>query len=645
MQNETAEKANNAAKEAKRKKRARIINIVMFPFLTILLCGWETVCLKNIPLLVAFLVFWCGFHLIQFGIEKLCKKCWRIVCGLVAMVCTMTYMILFISVMNLLPVTAISEKTTYLTGPRTPDGKMLDIPGAITQRFLPDCLPEDNGFRKVVRTFGFPQVMAGVPEEHRENVARRLFAALKLDDSATWDAPSQVKFESVSDFFEEHLPEEANEEATNETDEDTADAPPVDAEKERRHRVWEAVRNLYQLPWPEEHRDLGEQWLAENNVALDRFGDAVRHSEYFVPFFQDTRRYAFLELLVESYDEFHREMVRGLHLRILHSLDLGDFDRAKHDLLTIARLGEKRMRHPRTVRNLFLASAIRGIAIAATRDMLEYGHANHEQLNTLQAELAPYQSVFSQTDIVFLMRMEGMHMLYHLGSGDIISGLSTRDQPWYGTYATKIVSGSVHYVAWTPVFRKFNEKMNALEAIAEMPLSPEQLTLFDTDNLFKKDKWLSIDGSFGSFLKYILAKGIVVAIPDFIGSIMTDMGKDSTVMKLATVYRQASMTGLLETAFALAHYAIDHDGCYPETLDALVTAGWLAALPVDPCTDGESFRYRLRELDGRPGYILYGVGVNMRDDNGVEYKKIDPETGEEHRGDDVVIAMPADEPE
>ena len=99
---------------------------------------------------------------------------------------------------------------------------------------------------------------------------------------------------------------------------------------------------------------------------------------------------------------------------------------------------------------------------------------------------------------------------------------------------------------------------------------------------------------------------------------------------------------------------------YPESLVALwldnvMTAGYLAALPTvlptalptDPCTDGEPFRYRLREMDGelregngKRGYLLYGIGFNMRDDNGTEGTQVDPETGEEHRGDDVVIAMP-----
>ncbi|MCL2349278.1 MAG: hypothetical protein FWC50_13595 [Planctomycetaceae bacterium] len=631
------EAAKDAAKEAKRKKRARITSIIAIPLSLILICGWETLFLKNIPLLIAFLIFMSGYFLLLFWMERF-KKCGFIVMLFVGTPCLLAYFFLFICVMNLLPVTAISERTTYLTEPRTPDGKSLDIPGAIAQRFLPDCPPEENGFREVVQAFGFRQVMGDLPENQRDDVARRLFAALNIDEAIDWNAPPQVKFESVSDFFVKHLPDQANNDET-----------AGDTEKDRSHRVWKAEKSLYWLPWPEEHRDLALQWLAENNAALDRFGEAVRRPEYFVPFFQDSRGYAFLEEW-SGYDQFHREMVRGLHLRMLHSLDLGDFDRAKHDLLTIARLGEKRMRHPRTIMNLFMASAIQGIALAATRDMLQYGHATHEQLHALQVELAPYQYVFSQQDVVFLMRMEGMNGLYAIGTGDIFIHAGEYpvypEMPWYKVYGAKLFFGSVRYVGWTPVFRKFNDRMNALEKIVEMSLSPEQLTLFDTGNLFKCDDWFGTGNRSDDILKYILRKGVVQVIPDMVGSVVTNVGNDGSAAILSTVYRHTTMTRMNEIAFALAHYALDHDGAYPETLDALVTAGYLAdrsmtvAAPVDPCTDGQPFHYQLREGNGKPGYLLYGIGINMRDDNGLSGTKVDPKTGEEHSGDDIAIEMP-----
>jgi len=635
--NDAAEKA--AAKEAKRKKRARLFNIIAFPIALIMICGWETVCLKNIPLLVAFLLCAGGFYLIpvQYGFEKLNIKRWSKIRQLlfiffVFLPCIFAWFFLFISVMNFLPVTAISEKTTYLTEPRTPDGKMLDIPGAIARRFLPDCPPEDNGFREVVQAFGFRQVMANVPEDQRDDIARRLFAALNIDDAADWDAPPRVAFESVDDFFMKHLPEETPEETP---DEMTAGDP----EKERRHAVWEAVRNLYYLPLPEEHRDLVAQWLAENNAALDQFGEAVRRPEYFVPFFQDIHRYVFLEEF-DQYDDFHREMASGLHLRVLDSLEQGDFDRAKQDLLTVARLAGQRMRHPRTITNLFSAATFQGIARNATLEMLQHGHANHEQLATLWEELTPHQHVFSQADALFLMRMQGMGLLYHIGTGEILASLGNSSLE---TRIQQLAAGSFRYVGWTPVFQKFNTRINELEKIAEMPLSPEQLTLLDVGNPFKrKEDWLGVGKGIGDFLKYMFAKGIVQGGPDTIGNILTNLGADSgaTLFSYST-YRQATMTRLLEIAFALEHYALDHDGTYPESLDALVAAGHLAVLPTDPCTDGEPFRYRLREVEGRPGYLLYGIGINMQDDNGVEGTKTDPETGDEHRGDDMVIEMPA----
>ena len=106
-----------------------------------------------------------------------------------------------------------------------------------------------------------------------------------------------------------------------------------------------------------------------------------------------------------------------------------------------------------------------------------------------------------------------------------------------------------------------------------------------------------------------------------------------------SVYWYDSRARLLEIAFALEHYALDHDGAYPETLGAL-TAGYIAELPTDLFTDGEAFRYRLQQVDDRPGYVLYGIGTNMKDDAGNYGQNIDPETEKGIPGDDCVIEMP-----
>jgi len=61
---------------------------------------------------------------------------------------------------------------------------------------------------------------------------------------------------------------------------------------------------------------------------------------------------------------------------------------------------------------------------------------------------------------------------------------------------------------------------------------------------------------------------------------------------------------LLALAFALRAYRLEHKA-YPPTLQELVTAGYLSALPDDPFAPTGTFRYHLDE--GK--YCLYSIGA------------------------------------
>jgi hypothetical protein len=82
----------------------------------------------------------------------------------------------------------------------------------------------------------------------------------------------------------------------------------------------------------------------------------------------------------------------------------------------------------------------------------------------------------------------------------------------------------------------------------------------------------------------------------------------------------------LVIAFALAAYR-DDTGRYPDSLDKLVPK-YLEGIPNDLFT-GKPLRYRLTE----EGYLLYSVGVNGVDDNGIE-------KNEEMDADDLSVRMP-----
>jgi len=95
--------------------------------------------------------------------------------------------------------------------------------------------------------------------------------------------------------------------------------------------------------------------------------------------------------------------------------------------------------------------------------------------------------------------------------------------------------------------------------------------------------------------------------------------KDPFVAMITPVFHKAqekqawhqAYNRLLLTALTLRAYRLEHKD-YPPNLQALLTAGYLPALPDDPFAHSGTFRYR---LDGGK-YLLYSIGPDGKDDGG-----------------------------
>ena len=137
------------------------------------------------------------------------------------------------------------------------------------------------------------------------------------------------------------------------------------------------------------------------------------------------------------------------------------------------------------------------------------------------------------------------------------------------------------------ICRDFERFYDSLERLAHMP------TWEAADVLQEFDEEGYLEGYFKDWnvLGWMLAPAISRAMGEYI--------------------RCASRHHALRLNVALRRFRGD-TGEYPETLDELVP-GYLEELPPDPFS-GEPFHYR-RE-DG--GWLLYSVGLDQDDDNGLE---------------------------
>jgi hypothetical protein len=96
--------------------------------------------------------------------------------------------------------------------------------------------------------------------------------------------------------------------------------------------------------------------------------------------------------------------------------------------------------------------------------------------------------------------------------------------------------------------------------------------------------------------------------------------------------------GVWQVALALKVYHSEH-GRYPDSLAETADDGW--TLPTDPFT-GDPVRYR----PVGDGFIVYGLGPDMADDNGLLPPWLEPEelseTEEEHRREHYDIPFRCD---
>jgi hypothetical protein len=89
--------------------------------------------------------------------------------------------------------------------------------------------------------------------------------------------------------------------------------------------------------------------------------------------------------------------------------------------------------------------------------------------------------------------------------------------------------------------------------------------------------------------------------------------------------RTEATLALTRIGFALAAHQREH-GRYPQTLTELAPA-ILSEVPGDPCS-GEEFVYRPAD----DGFLLYSVGINLKDDGGAGYDDEPPR-------DDLVLRV------
>jgi hypothetical protein len=172
----------------------------------------------------------------------------------------------------------------------------------------------------------------------------------------------------------------------------------------------------------------------------------------------------------------------------------------------------------------------------------------------------------------------------------------------------------LNYFGWTQEFAKQQARFDRLEKLLGNGFSRKQFTVLN-DEQNKKDRRIESGDSFYRLTILLFRKGLYSSYPSILSEFGPSIMNDYNGI-ISTRYRIEAFERLFEVVFALEFYRHDHSQ-YPASL-AELTGKYIKTIPSDPYTDGELFRYRLElQPNTNAGYLLYSVGENGEDDNGV----------------------------
>lgn len=334
----------------------------------------------------------------------------------------------------------ISPQTTFLTEPKTKDGKSIDYFKAIRDRFEPQCelrgKPEQNGFREIVAALGKSPFF-----DEPDWLWPELCKKLELDPELT----PTLQFEPVEMFVHREylLWLDANDmlgkAADGQLDED-----------EYPSESGGLLNRLLSRPWTPEQYPFMARWIEENSPILDLIASATEKDYCFLPKIRQPGTEG--TLAVGQYDDLSKQTVLprfflfAFWCRAQLRLGEDNLDGAWSDLIHADRLA---IQLRRSFSNL---NSFAPLFQQAAR-LIEEHHPTPEQRKRFLADLDSLPSWENRAD---LLQYERFNVLWGL------------------TIVSLQNPGTMH-VNWNVVARQVNESFDRLDELGKEPNPDKRL--------------------------------------------------------------------------------------------------------------------------------------------------------------------------
>ena len=484
----------------------------------------------------------------------------------------------------------------------------MDYLAAMNERYSQGVTPENNAAVLLLQAIG--------PGEVSEQFRQRFFEMLGITP-----LPQKGPYlEPFTDYFERK----------------TAGAEPprrppgsdvLDEALEERERITER-------PWSRKDSPIAAAWLEENQRQIDLIVEATTRPRYYFPLADGDDPGLMIAAALPPLQTV-RQAAFALRIRAMSRIAAGKSDEASRDVAACHRLARLTAQAPTLVDGL-VAIAIEGMAVQADATLAHEGTLTAGQARRFAAEFRNLPTMVNMAD-----RLNWGERIFFLNCV-LASSRRGPGELWPFEIGPGIPKGKLDsfverlaaaMIDWNEPMRMGNQWYDRLVAALSKPTRKERDAAraeFDRDakKVASDAKDLrvllrniaqagSLRGGLGRQMGHVV---VALLLPALSGAINADD-------------RNTTNDSMVPVVFALAAYRAD-DGAYPTDLAALVPK-YLSAIPEDLFSGGP-LRYK-RE---GPGYVLYSVGPNGKDEGG-RSRFDEPYSAENQDCDNVAIRVPA----
>lgn len=382
-------------------------------------------------------------------------------------------------------------------------------------------------------------------------------------------------------------------------------------------------------PWSAEDIPLLAEWLAKYEQQLNRIVEGSKRPRYYSPMRIGDKPQLLIAVLLPSLTHF-RTACRPLQARAMLRLGEGNIEEAWSDLMACHRLARLVDQGPFLV-DVLVSSYVEGQACRGVAGLAHHGKLSVDQVKNFRAQLDALPKVprvadvldqgerYFFLDVACAAARDGLQAL----SDDVIMGDGNGQSGWESTL--KILSQ--HAVDWDVVLKMGNKSYDRIVRVArikEPAKRAQELIRLEEATIAMSRK--AKKGLLGSPLLLLAGEQGKRKISEVVSGMLISLLVPAVTSIVHSEHQNLTLIRLEKMSLELAEYRARH-GNYPDRLEDLAP-GQQRAIPLDDLS-GAPFRYR-RDGDD---YVLYSIGANGEDDNGLQFGEDD----EKWKADDIAL--------